>query len=157
MELKRHIIIEGPDGAGKTTLARQIAFLTGSEYHHEGPPPEDEVYGHYASLLTRSRPTVFDRLFEGEGIYGPLLRGGSKLTGFELAKLRELARINARSILVAPPRQTCFGNWSARKARGGELIEQAHVFDQTYDAWLELADAFDVTYDYTLFQAKEAA
>jgi hypothetical protein len=155
--VKRHIIIEGPDGAGKTTLARQIAFLTGREYHHEGPPPAENVFGHYVDLIVRNRPTVFDRLFEGEGIYGPLLRGSSSLGHGQLSQLRELARVNARTILVAPPRQTCFANWKARKDRGGELIEQEHVFSRTYDAWLELADAFDVTYDYTLFQAKEAA
>ena len=40
MTLSRELtIFEGPDGAGKTTLAKAYAELTGARYVHFGPLP----------------------------------------------------------------------------------------------------------------------
>jgi energy-coupling factor transporter ATP-binding protein EcfA2 len=37
--MPRLIIVEGPDGSGKTTLCRYIAGVTKREYYHTGGPP----------------------------------------------------------------------------------------------------------------------
>lgn len=155
MELKRHIIIEGPDGAGKTTLAKQLAFLTGKAYHHEGPPPQGvDVFQHYMSLLVRNEPTVFDRLFEGENVYGPILRGATRLSAEETRLLRSHAGVHARTVFVNPGFSDCLANWGRRAARGGELIADPGPFTQTFCAWEELAEVFDISYDYNQFRVE---
>lgn len=144
--MTRHIVIEGPDGAGKTMLARALCEVRGKAYHHEGPPPNPGALEHYRSLLERSTPTVFDRLHLGELVYGPLLRGASQLN---LADALEL-NYKADLIICLPPWETCLINTAHRK----ELIESPFVMHIAYVIWERLADQPDIAqwarrFDYT--------
>lgn len=78
------IIVEGADGVGKTTLVEALqAQVKNVEVLHRGPikrPPLEE----YEYDLDHYRPgsgldIICDRWHWGEMIYGPLLRGESKL------------------------------------------------------------------------------
>jgi len=85
------IVLEGPDGSGKTTLAEKLQAL-GWEYRHEGPPPKGaNVVEHYLQILNlsllNSRNIVHDRLFAGEAVYGPIHRNYDAIGGWEGLKL----------------------------------------------------------------------
>jgi hypothetical protein len=75
-------IIEGPDGSGKTTLAKKIAAGFGVQIFHAGGPPEshDELlsrvqfqYERFGSILDRASIIT-------ERVYGPIIRGKSVFT-----------------------------------------------------------------------------
>ena len=70
-----HLVIEGPDGAGKTTLAQALC-ASGYAYRHEGPPPPTvPALRYYAGILARlEQPTLLDRFHLGELVYGPIVR-----------------------------------------------------------------------------------
>ena len=78
------IILEGPDGAGKTTLANALSEkLGGVEIRHCGPltqPPLDEyVRDLYDYYVRGTGDIIYDRHYMGELIYGPLYRGKSQI------------------------------------------------------------------------------
>jgi len=85
------IVLEGPDGSGKTTLARKLESM-GWEYHHEGPPERGiNVVEHYLRIIDSSlkspRNIVHDRLFAGETVYGPIHRNYDAIGGWEGLRL----------------------------------------------------------------------
>lgn len=98
------IVLEGVDGAGKSTLAEAL----GGTYLHHGPPEKDQpVLRQYEEAIQAHRAEnallVVDRLHYGEMVYGPVLRGESKLgwPGFAHVELLLQAR-GAVTALVDP-------------------------------------------------------
>lgn len=86
------VILEGPDGSGKTTAAQHAVQAGYAVVHHGPPKPDEDVFRTYLeALLTCPPNTVFDRLFHGERVYGPLLRGESQLTRGQVAYLEQVA------------------------------------------------------------------
>lgn len=95
------IILEGTDGAGKTTLAEHLTvnFYGDVETIHAGPPqPGLSVFEQYAQPLldrrekiaSRDYLLILDRWHLGELVYGPLLRGKSALEPEQFAYLELL-------------------------------------------------------------------
>lgn len=148
------VIIEGPDGAGKTQLARHLAEEYHLHYHHEGPPPAGaDVFKHYADLLDGAleRPTVFDRFALGERVYGPVLRGKDGFTDERWDTFTKLLKLHgAQTILCLPSYITCHTNWSSGRP---EMFDNADLFFQAYQRWAMLAmteRSIDHIYNYVI-------
>lgn len=145
----KHVIVEGPDGAGKTVFARRLCDARGFAYHHEGPPPEGpSALHHYARLLLEAkRPTVFDRFHLGELVYGPILRGRSALLEDDLELMRRLIDgLGATVVRCLPPWGVCEQNLHARELLTEEQRRRA------YNVWqyrTEIALHVHLHYDYT--------
>lgn len=84
------IVLEGPDGSGKTTVAEAIRELYPRLYKSLrcGPPsPDSEPYWQYDGVLNQAEEfdydgkiVVIDRLHVGELVYGRIFRGRSRLS-----------------------------------------------------------------------------
>lgn len=99
-------VLEGPDFAGKTTLAKNImrTLMADPNVHdphdinmvHNGPPKEgvnlfvDYIRQIWRAVEDDSVHTIFDRLHIGEAIYGPRFRGESALSFHQLTAIDEL-------------------------------------------------------------------
>lgn len=123
------IILEGPDGAGKSTLAARISELTGAKLLHKGPPERDLI-SEYTLDLQWYRPgsgvdVVCDRWHLGEEVYGPLLRGEE---GFPRPVFHHVEKtLEVRGALVGalnPPLKVLR---ERLESRGDELVKAEHL------------------------------
>lgn len=154
------VIIEGPDGAGKTTLieslrdnsTRYFAILRAS-----GPPIDVDgspSYGYAYMMLARQFaksfpfPVVCDRFHAiSENVYGPLLRG-RKCEDLETIRVQLRG---AKVVYCRPPLRRILANVQVHKQMAG-VIEQTEALVSAYDALMEKI-SYDIevfTYDYKL-------
>lgn len=81
-------IIEGPDGAGKTTLVEQIkkSHMNAKVLHFGAPqtPEEaDNYYKVYAEAINAKRDDevlIFDRSWYSDMVYGPVMRNRQEMS-----------------------------------------------------------------------------
>jgi hypothetical protein len=146
------IILEGPDGAGKSTLGHSLSnHIRNMGYHHEGLPPKSgSLLEHYGALLQAARQSVggvvFDRLALGERVYGPIMRNEDRLglDGWRIFQ-RLIAASGAYQILCRPSYETCLKNWSSGRP---EYISRVAQFKDVYVRYTELNVPDIIVYDY---------
>lgn len=131
------LIVEGPDGAGKSTLVDNLAIAhyasTGRRAHilKAAPPdpPTRDPFEEYEQQLeeyrTAEQLVICDRWHWGELIYGPLLRGGSRLdkAGWRHVEMF-LQALGAVTIYTSTPLEVMERRLGAR---GDDLIEIEHL------------------------------
>lgn len=156
--MNRIVILEGPDGAGKTTLANELVVKYGFRYKHEGPPPiSADLHAHYLKVLNESIEspfdTVHDRLWLGERIYGPVARGLDRL-GPEGQKL--ILRLHTskqiKMLICLPKLKAVKENYVRKLETGHDYLQSPEklvkVF-QSYCHWLYNYGNMGELYDYT--------
>ncbi len=88
-------ILEGPDKAGKSTFAMKlIEGHKRARISHTGPPKKGDLFRAYlkasqkaAKEYLKGRTIVLDRHYLGEQVYGPIFRGGSRLSMWDQRRL----------------------------------------------------------------------
>lgn len=84
----RAIAVDGPDGAGKTTLVSRLRAQHGFTVVHSARTPDGvDLIARYRRILATPGPLALDRCFVSELVYGPLHHGGSRITRDEAADL----------------------------------------------------------------------
>ncbi len=125
-----NIIIEGPDGSGKTYIAQQLADLLNLQYKHfEAPRTDEEVlaqYDMYKKLLKTQTSIVLDRAWYSDMVYGPIFRGKRAIT-FEKMQALETLTNGVVIYCIGDPSEM----WSAAKARGEHYV-------QTFDQYMQI-------------------
>lgn len=77
----RTVVLEGCDGTGKTTLARALESAHAFTVIHSPRTPDHVgLAARYRDILRLPGRLALDRAFVSELVYGPLLRGRSRLT-----------------------------------------------------------------------------
>lgn len=95
------VIIEGADKTGKSTLAHAIEKRFGYSYRHFGAPGPDPGREYAEFLASLKEPTVCDRFYIGEQVYGPLLRGKAIITNLQKAVIERYCRFRGAVLIWA--------------------------------------------------------
>lgn len=125
------IIIEGPDGSGKTTLAEKLHKQTKYPIvHMSQPKTEDEkkrMLGEYLQMVRNGKNMIFDRCWYSEMAYGPVMRGGSAISYPDMYMLEEqLAKAGAIIIYATGPKAAL---WQRCQKRGEDYVTTRSDFN----------------------------
>lgn len=122
------VMVDGPDNAGKTTLARELEARGFRYLHFSVPPPGVNLFALYAKVIAEAamqpEDTVIDRLHLAEWAYGRVIRGDSRVSAAQLVTLnRLLFGCGGYLVLCEAPEDTVLGLWRAR-------LEMEYVKDE---------------------------
>ena len=134
------IIIEGPDGAGKTTLAEQISRQTKYPIIHRTKPKNEEekklMMGEYLQTIRSGKNMIFDRCWYSEMAYGPVMRDSSVISYPQMYELEEqLSKVGAIIIYTTGPKAAL---WQRCQKRGENYITTRDQFNAIYDNYTEI-------------------
>ena len=158
------LLLEGPDGGGKTTLAKTV--LKDYAYQHNGPPPwtgmaadksvakRNEVFWwQLGNLVPKDATgrTVVDRSWPSEQAYGRVL--DRPLVFHALAQRmfeRYMLSVGGIVVLCLPPFHVARAAWKDRVNEGRELLNEEWQFAEIYamyERWRTCLPVVD--YDYS--------
>jgi thymidylate kinase len=134
------IIIEGPDGSGKTTLANQLSKQTGYKIIHRVQPKTEEekaiMMGEYLQTIRSGKNMIFDRCWYSEMVYGPVMRDASVIGYPQMYDLeRQLSKAGAMIIYCTDSKAAL---WSRCQDRGEDYIVDRTTFDKICDGFDQL-------------------
>lgn len=140
-------IIEGPDGAGKTTLVEQILKSNhNARLMHFGAPKTDEdafaYYKTYAKAIADKKEDevlVFDRSWYSDMVYGPVMRNRQEMSQEHADMLAAMVVASGGGIVIycTAPIKTL---WSRCIRRGETYIQNQTQLQQISVAYAEIME-----------------
>jgi len=160
------LILEGPDGGGKTTLAEQLR----NRLHNRQNPGLLHIVKHgpykdvmaedlckiyfraMSPALTFNDTVVMDRSWLSEPIYGEVYRKGANRIDVPRRRMLERVALSRGAVVVLcqPDFEVCCKTFESRRAE--EYLDTSAQLRKVYDGYtaLELQTALPVVhYDYT--------
>lgn len=137
------IIIEGADGAGKTTLANKLAEQTGFPIVHRSNPKSEEekkqMMAMYIQTIKENKNCIFDRCWYSEMVYGPVMRDKSYISEEQMYVLEDmLNQVGAVIIHCTASKKVL---WSRCKKRGEDYIKRRRTLGKIRDGFIRVLEA----------------
>ncbi len=144
MSRRRLIILEGPDGGGKTTLGKELSAKLGVQVTNHGPyKGEQQIWKHYFDSMlpaySGERDVILDRCWLAEPVYGEVYRGGmNRLESWQTRILEYVAsECMTRLIFCLPPVESCLNAFRSR--RDEEMLENEEQLRMVYRLYEQMA------------------
>jgi thymidylate kinase len=134
------IILEGPDGSGKTTLAQQISRQTGYLLLHRSQPKSEEdkkrMMDEYIQVIKANKNCIMDRSWYSEMVYGPVMRDDSVITYPQMYELERMLSKNGALLIYCTAPESVL--WKRCLRRGEDYITKHEDFSQICKGFDEL-------------------
>jgi len=167
----RHIVVEGPDGGGKTNLVNDLIKQTGMPLHPRfvqstGGPPVDldiRVMQDFNNPTYQREAHIYDRHpMISEPIYGPIVRGevrGMFRAPFWRDRYRTVLSQIAVLVWCLPPWSTVIRNvHNPDVAQMDGVVDNDNMYE-IYQAYVKLSKRWpgpSVIHDYTAGESARA-
>lgn len=137
------VILEGPDGAGKTTLAQSLAEQYGGLYVHRTYSPTMDIWEHHAEALqiaqarAHEQLVIVDRLWPSELIYGRVFRGKGYYGPYNARSMDRVSlRFSAIHVLCIPDDiEYIVKTHAEKRAKGLEMFDTVREVAVRYVDW----------------------
>jgi len=143
------IILEGPDGGGKTTLAERLRQVLGREKlanvvkhgPYIGMSSEDLCKTFFRSMsqaLTYDDHVILDRSWLSEPIYGEVYRNGESRVDMQRRRMLERVALTRGAVVIhcQPEFALCVDTFNSRKDI--EYLDTTEQLGRVYDAYESL-------------------
>jgi len=126
------LIIEGPDGSGKTTLAEYLSKQMGFPIKHRSNPKTEEekreMMQSYIDDIKNSNNIIWDRCFYSEMVYGPVMRDKSYITKYQMLDLEQML-LKAGALVIYCTDDT-LELWERCQTRGEHYITTVELMGE---------------------------
>lgn len=135
------VLLEGPDCAGKTTLADELVKRYDGHYVHRTWRKGIDVWDHHVEAIqiandrAHEQLVVVDRLWASEAIYGRVYRKESNYRHNSRAMDRVLLRLATIHVLCVPDVDYVVKTHAARAAVGQEMYPTVREVAERYHDW----------------------
>lgn len=154
-------VLEGPDGAGKTSLAMALKDHLGAKYIHLTYRFKDRMHLYHtaairlAARLAHNQPVILDRWWPSEIIYADAYRGGSKFVKHYFL-LEHVATMMGVTYVVCFPedRQKYLDHYARLKGEREEMYDEGmeRVYDGYQDFYLSYLALKENVCHYDMFE-----
>jgi hypothetical protein len=137
------IVIDGPDGVGKTTLAKELVAKLGGAYIHCGYRFTDKIdLYHSAALelaLTHDQPVIMDRWWVSEVVYAKAFRGGTPWPWFQFMLDRAALKHGVTYVICQDEdKERYLKHFEKLKGYRDEMFDCMGEIHDLYEAWMGL-------------------
>lgn len=138
------IILEGPDGGGKTTLANHLRQRYGFKVLKTNQPePGEDLFTSYTIALLQAldgwQPAVFDRHYLGECVYGPVMRDEDRLGEMGRTLIERVCAANGVPVVLCLPSwKQLIDNWKAKN--GQDYLKNEEQLNKVHNEYFRQFD-----------------
>lgn len=145
-------ILEGPDGAGKTTLAHALQEYLGARYIHLTYRFKDKMHLYHGAALrltarlAEKQPVIIDRWWPSEIVYADAYRGGSKFAKYYLLFEHIANHLGVVYVVCLPKdRERYLAHYNELKGKRVEMYDEGMQrvyagYDEMYRHYLGIKD-----------------
>ena len=133
------LIVEGMDGVGKTTLVDYFVSNGMKKYHFDYDVKNMDLMTKYMRILKEDTGSlVLDRSFISEMVYGPVLRGKSKIDLEEYTKLlMAYKQVDTSIIYLTASKETLIARRLSDISDYNTIMQYYDLLNKQYDSIMD--------------------
>ena len=144
------LIVEGMDGVGKTTLVDYFVSNGMKKYHFDYDVKNMDLMIKYMRILKEDTGSlVLDRSFISEMVYGPVLRGKSKIDLEEYTKLlMAYKQVDTSVIYLTASIETLIARRLSDISDYNTIMQYYDLLNKQYDSIMRYSENYIDVYQY---------